>query len=120
MPAILHYHIDKMGGTEWTPEEDALVVFFASLGVFEKVIADLLTQRGHKRSLPGVQSRTRTLKNRYGLGKSRRWYRDATEDWLSRYLRASSVAIYKLQPTEADQRSIQQVSFPRKAVVNVI
>lgn len=109
-----------MGGVEWTIEEDALVVFFASLGVFERVIADLLTQRGYNRSVPAVQSRTRTLKNTYGLGERRRWYLHAVEDWLSRHLRASPVAIYKLQPTEMDQRSIQQVSFPLKAAMNVI
>jgi hypothetical protein len=109
-----------MGGTEWTVEEDSLVVFFASLGVFVRVIADLLTQRGYNRSVPAIQSRTRALKNTYGLGEGRRWYLDATEDWLSRHLRASRVALFKVQPTEADQRCIQQVSFPLKAALNVI
>lgn len=100
-----------MGGLEWSPEEDALVVFFASLGVFGKVVAELLTQRGYNRSLPAVRNRTTTLKNAYGLGEARRWDQDTVEEWLSRYLRTSHVAVNKLQPTVADQTSVQQVSL---------
>lgn len=108
-----------MGGMEWTAEEDAVVVFFASLGVMERVIVDLLSHRGRSRSLPAVRYRTTILKRTYGLGERRRWYLDASQDWLSRYLTASPVTIHMLQPTEADQRSVQQVSFPL-AAMNVI
>jgi hypothetical protein len=108
-----------MGGPEWSPEEDAFVVFYASLGVFERVVADLLTQRGYNRSRPAVQNRTKTLKNAYGLGEARRWYQETAEEWLSRHLRASHVDVHILQPSEADQRSVEQVSFlygPVKAI----
>lgn len=104
-----------MGGPEWSAEEDALVVFFVSLGVFEKVVADLLTQRGYRRTQPAVHYRIATLRNAYELGEARQWHQDLVERWLIRHLKVFHVAINKLQPTEADQRAVQQVSYPPRA-----
>lgn len=104
-----------MGGSEWSPEEDALLVFFASSGVQAKVIVNLLSLRGYSRSLIAVHNRARSLRNTHGLGLSRQWYQEATEDWLSRHLASHCLSVSILQPTVADQIYIQQVNFPPMA-----
>ncbi|EAS29983.3 uncharacterized protein CIMG_08729 [Coccidioides immitis RS] len=98
-----------MGGFEWTDDEVIVAVYFASRGVYQRVIADLLSRRGFCRTPNSVNNKLVKLKEKCPeLGSSRHWNHLAVDSWLHGLLETSLVKADILEVTEEDLRIINQ------------
>ncbi|KAL2866175.1 uncharacterized protein BJX67DRAFT_356708 [Aspergillus lucknowensis] len=71
-----------MGGRAWTHEEDALLVFFASIPVASKHIVSLLAFKGFPRTESAVRCRAQFIREREKLGRSWFWNINMVNQWL--------------------------------------
>jgi hypothetical protein len=104
-----------MGGFEWQIEETAVAVFFASAGVHDRTILQLLAQRGFSRTMVAIRNKVAEVRIHQNLGTSRHWDIAAVDLWLDRIPQEYNVDTI-LRPTEVDQNIVSQV---RKVTLEV-
>jgi hypothetical protein len=101
-----------MAGLVWLDEEKAIVMYLASIGIGPQLISDLLLQRGFRRTPSGIRSQIfRLCKAEKIAASSINLEPYRVDKWIDR-LSKNRIGIESfLQPTEQDQRCVDQVLF---------
>jgi hypothetical protein len=100
---------NKMTGYAWTEEEEALALYFASLGVPYSLIPGLLAQRQFSRTLTAVQNKIAEIQRREAQNiKLKLLTNDKVDELLAKRLDNNEIEVV-IRPTQADQRIISGV-----------
>ncbi|KAA8642586.1 uncharacterized protein ATNIH1004_011531 [Aspergillus tanneri] len=97
-----------MPGYAWKEEEEALVVYFACLGLQHRVIAELLMQRGLHRTGVAVTNKIEEIRKKNHTGPLRKLTRYEA-DWLVVGLSAGHNMASLFVPTPEDQQIVNKV-----------
>jgi hypothetical protein len=98
-----------MGGREWQPEEDLLLVFYAVAGVRYSTIEELFCLDDFKRTSAAVSERIRVLRKKENIGQPYSWDMDATGIWFAQKLRKCHFSHIVL-PTNEKQDLVNESS----------
>ncbi|KKZ65502.1 hypothetical protein EMCG_08661 [[Emmonsia] crescens] len=98
-----------MPGYAWIEEEIAVAIYFASQGVYQRAIPDLLEQRGFSRRLRGVNDKMANIRKDFPeLGSPRHWNAEAVDQLLDKLSISNSNIYILLKPSEADQMIVNK------------
>jgi hypothetical protein len=101
-----------MTGYAWTEEEEALALYFASLGVPHRLIPRLLAQRQFSRTLTAVQNKIAEIQRREANNiKLKRLTKNKVDELLAKRLEENQIEVV-IRPTPDDQRIISGVCLP--------
>ncbi|KAL5696107.1 hypothetical protein EMGR_006627 [Emarellia grisea] len=100
---------NKMTGYAWTEEEEALALYFASLGVPHRLIPRLLAQRQFSRTLTAVQNKIAEIQRREANNiKLKRLTKNKVDELLAKRLEENQIEVV-IRPTPDDQGIISGV-----------
>ncbi|KAH2084173.1 hypothetical protein KXX03_002649 [Aspergillus fumigatus] len=98
-----------MTGYAWTEEEEALALYFASLGVPHRLIPRLLAQRQFSRTLTAVQNKIAEIQRREANNiKLKRLTKNKVDELLAKRLEENQIEVV-IRPTPDDQGIISGV-----------
>jgi hypothetical protein len=96
-----------MAGYVWTEDEQALVMWFASIGLNHITITRLLLGKGFKRSMLGVRTKIAEIRRRAALGNtSHEMNPEDVDNWIRRICAQLDIASL-LRPTIQDQQIVK-------------
>ncbi|KAK9547696.1 hypothetical protein V6Z79_008522 [Aspergillus fumigatus] len=98
-----------MTGYAWTEEEEALALYFASLGVPHRLIPRLLAQQQFSRTLTAVQNKIAEIQRREANNiKLKRLTKNKVDELLAKRLEENQIEVV-IRPTPDDQGIISGV-----------
>ncbi len=107
----------------WSPQEDAVLIYYASRDVPISIVADMIGLRCHTRRTSGdITNRVASIRNceslayGYDLYPNMRWNSDRVDDWLARAARAMrggvDALVALLRYDGAAKRAVQRACCP--------
>jgi hypothetical protein len=99
-----------MAGFAWQEEEVILAVYLASIGVQDKLIVHIMSQRGFNRSLVALRNKLSEVRKRNQLGQPRHWNEEAVDLWIDEQMENYDVDNI-LKPSQEEQEIFQEVIY---------